>query len=230
MSTPHASHSDPRAEQLATWSAVFGAVIILSLAAASGSLFRAQHAAGATSLGAFSKTVAFLAPFVAPLVATRLRSLELQRAVWLSCGVLALVLGGLTIFSGVGFLLIASAAGLLAAWWLSRGESGLWGSVRAIAVSAWLLLAFGGALAGLSLRETPACWESGGNGWGATVTIEECSSDVVDDTEGVLALAGVVAGFAGLALVSRHGRDSPPSMPGSRSSAPASPDRVPSTL
>jgi hypothetical protein len=228
MSTSHPSHLDPRAEQLATWSAVFGAVITLSLAAASGSLLLAQRTAGATSLGAVGQTVALTAPFVASLVATRLTSTDLQRAVWLSCGVLALVLGGLTVFSGVGFFIIAAAVGLLAAWWLSRDQAGVLGSVQAIAVSVWLMLSFGGAFAGQRLRETPACWDSGGNGWVASDTANECRSDIVDDTEGGLALAGVVAGFGGLALLSRRRRADQLSGRGPGSSLPASPDHAPS--
>lgn len=179
-------------------------------------------------LGAFGETVAFLTPFVAPLVATRLRSPELQRSIWLSCGVLALIIGGLTAFSGVGFFIIAAAVGLLATWWLSRDQAGVSGSVQAIAVSVWLLLSFGGALAGLRLRETPACWDNAGNGWVAADTANECRSDIVDDTEGGLALASVVAGFGGLALLSRRSRADQLSGPGPGSSLPASPDHAPS--
>jgi hypothetical protein len=127
---------------------------------------------------------------------------------------LALVLGGLTIFNGVGFFIIAVAVGLLWAWWSSRGQASVWGPARGIAVSVWLLLSFGGALAGLWLRDTPACWDSDVNVWVASDTANECSSDLIDDTEGGLALAGVVVGFAGLALLTRRGRESRSSVAG----------------
>jgi hypothetical protein len=63
-----------------------------------------------------------------------------------------------------------------------------------------MLFWFVGALAGSWLRETPVCWDASDNGSGRSAknmtTI--CSSDVTDNVEGVLALAGVAIGFSGV--------------------------------
>ncbi len=208
MTDTLSSQQDRRPERIATWSAAGGLVVAVSIAAITGNLFLDQRAAGATTLGAVGLTVALAAPFLASLAARRVREVALRRAIWFASGVLALVLGGLTIFSGIGWFFAAAAVGLIAAWWLSRGDAGARGAARAIAVSAWLLLSLGGALAGLWLRETPMCWDAGAAapGWVAAGTASACMSDIVDDRDGLLALTAVAVGFVGLALLTRGGR------------------------
>jgi hypothetical protein len=205
-STPVPRH-DIEPGHIAAWSAVVGLLTVLLIGALSGRLLLDERAGGTTVFGALGFIVAFMAPFVATLASFLARTTELRRSIWLVSGALALVLGGLTIFSGVGLLLGAVGVGLISAWWLAKGQAGIFGSARSIALAGWLLLWLGGALAALWLHETPVCWNSGANssGWVAARLPNDCWSDIIDDTEGVLALVGVAMGLAGMALIVRNG-------------------------
>ena len=113
-------------------------------------------------------------------------------------------MGAMTIFS-VGFLLLAAGAGLIFAWWQTKGEPGTQGETRSIVLTGWVFFWLGAALAALQLRETPMCWSESVGSWEASRTQGGCTSDIVDDTEGLLAFSGVVMGFAGMAFIGRGG-------------------------
>jgi hypothetical protein len=110
----------PFAHPLALWSAVLGLIVgTATLLAATGlSASPGDEAPEVRRIGVL--LVAFTGPFLLALASLRLSSPSAQRVVWLIAGLLALVSGGMTIFSGVGFFLIAAGAGLIAAWWISR--------------------------------------------------------------------------------------------------------------
>lgn len=72
--------------------------------------------AGAGTLVPVTVTIASLAgPYLLALAALRLRSPGVQRALWLACGLAALVPGWVLLASGVGVFLTAAGLGLLAA-------------------------------------------------------------------------------------------------------------------
>src|SRR5688500_14641545 len=208
-----ASAPRPRDEhaagRIASSSAIGGFLAALALTALSGRLALNERAGGATVLGALGISVAILAPFVASLASFLTRGQELRRSVWLASGVLALCLGGITIFSGFGLVFGMVGVGLISAWWFTKSRAGLLGRARSIALTGWLLLWLGGALPVLWLRETPVCWNSTatGSGWEteASPPSSACMSDIVDNTEGPLALVCVVIGLAGMTLIVRGG-------------------------
>jgi hypothetical protein len=200
MADGPARRQDHDPDRLAAWSAIGGLVATMMVVALSGRFALGQRASGDTTLGALGSAVAFAAPFVAALVSFFVRDRDVRRAVWAACGLVALILGGLTIFGGVGWLFGAAGVGLLSAWWKTRNPDGDLASVRGVVVTVWMLFWFVGALAGSWLRETPVCWDASDNGSGRSAknmtTI--CSSDVTDNVEGTLALAGVAIGFSGV--------------------------------
>lgn len=110
-----------------------------------------------------------------------------------------------------------------AVWWLMKSPVGWLGPARAITLTGWLLLWLGSALAVLWLRETPMCWASTANGvgWvaGMSSVGNRCTSDIVDTTEGLLALICVVIGLVGMLSIVR-GRNGDGA--GARGSVPAS--------
>jgi hypothetical protein len=197
-----APRQDHGPERLAAWSAIAGLLTMVVVIMLSERLSSGQRASGDTALGALGSSFALAAPFVVALASLFVRDVEVRRAVWVASGLLALFLGGLTIFSGVGWLFGAAGIGLLSAWWQTRDRSGSLASWRGVALTVWLIVWFGGALAASWLRETPLCWDASANGSGRSAenTTTMCSSDITDDVEGVLALAGVAVGFAGMAF------------------------------
>ena len=201
---------DRGGEAIAVWSAVVGLATAILVAAVTGRFLLDQHASAATTIGNLGFLLAILAPFATALISSILPVAAVRRSIWLAAGVLALVLGGLTIASGVGWLFGLAGGGFVWAWWQSRDTAGLFGSPRSIAVTGWLVLWFGGALWATSLRETPACWNDSGAdaGWVATRSSGDCVSDIIDDREGLLALASVMIGLVGLALMAQ-GHDAP---------------------
>lgn len=197
---------DPGAERLAAWSAGIGFLGSLVVAAVSGRLLLDERAGGASILGALGFSVAWTAPFIASLASFLSHDPQLRRTVWLATGVLAMALGGLTLFSGVWLLFGPAGGGLIAAWWMSRGRVGWLRPAQNVLVTTWLLVLLGGALAVLWLQETPACWQATATGgsWVAASSTE-CASDIINDLEGLLALIGVAVGLAGLAVMGRDG-------------------------
>jgi hypothetical protein len=202
---------EPRDERLAVgiaaWSAAGGLLVALALAAFSGRLVLDEREGAATALGALGFSVAFLAPFFVSSASFLMRNKELRRSVWLASGALALYLGWLTIFGGVGLVFAAAGAGLLSAWWLTKGRAGWLGPPPSIALVGWQLLWLGGALTVLWLRETPVCWDPTANGLGwvaeTVPASNECTSDIIDTTEGLLALVCVVVGLAGMVAIAK---------------------------
>lgn len=205
MADRPAPRQDHGPERLAAWSAIGGLLTMVVVIVLSERLSPGQRPSGDTTLGALGSSVALAAPFVAALASLFVQEVEARRAVWLAGGLLALILGGLTIFGGVGWLVGAAGVGLLSAWWQTRNRSGSLASWWGVALAVWLLVCFGGALAALWLRETPVCWDASATGSGrASESITTiCSSDITDDVEGGLALAGVAIGFAGMAFNKR---------------------------
>jgi hypothetical protein len=203
MADGFAPRQDHGPERLAAWSALGGLLTMLTVVALSVRFALGQRASGDTMLGALGSSVAIAAPFVAALASFLVREREVRRAIWAACGLLSLILGGLTIFSGVGWLIGAAGVGLLSAWWQTRDRAGDLASARGVIVTVWKLIWFGSALAALWLHETPVCWEVSANGTGRSAenVTTICSSDITDDVEGVLALAGVAIGFAGMAFI-----------------------------
>lgn len=214
------------AQLIATWSAAGGAVAVLLLSAISGRLRFDQQSGAATLLGSLGFTVAMLAPFVLALGARMRRAPLVRRAAWLASGTLAIMLGIMTLFNGLGWWFGVTAIGLLAAWRISRPHAQNRGSARPLIVAAWLILWLGSALWALDLRGTPACWnESGaGSGWLPVATTGSCTSDIVDDSEGLLALACVAVGFAGAALLAQDRGSGKQSAHIGRSTREASPE------
>ena len=204
--TPHDDHG---ATRIAAWSALGGLLAGLAVPAISGRLALDEHAAGATALGALGFTIALLAPFVAAFASFLTPNPAVRRSVWLASGVLAWGLGVLTIFSGFWLVFAMVGVGLVSAWWRTRSGAGSWGPARSLVLTGWLLLWLGGALPMLWLRETPASWDpsANGSGWVARTSLSsaEWASDIVDNTEGLLALGCVVIGLAGMALLGRGG-------------------------
>ena len=188
--------------------AAMGIFLVLAITVISSGLLLGERVGRDPVIGEAGFGVAFFVPFLIALVALRLQSHESRRAVWLASGVLAVLLAGLTIAS-LGMLIGVVGIGLIAAWWLAKGDARVLGSWRAIALTGWLLLWLGGALAVLGLRETPVCWTSGAeNGhWvaGTSATTGGCTSDIVDSMEGGLALVAVAIGLAGMALIVQGG-------------------------
>lgn len=196
-----------RADRRVVWSAAGGLLTALLVVAITGRLTLDEQANSDTTLGALGLSAAFMAPFVASFASFLVRDVKIRRAVWLAGGVLALILGGLTIFSGVGWLFGAAGAGLLSAWWQSRGGVALLGPPRAVALIAWLILCLCGALGVLWLRQTPVCRDAiahGPNQAMESITTT-CNSDITDDAEGLLALGGIAIGFTGMAVIVRGG-------------------------
>lgn len=200
---------DREGEAIALWSAVIGLATAILVAAVTGRFLLGQHASAATIMGDLGFLLAIFAPFATALVSSVV-PVAARRSIWLAAGVLALVLGGLTFASGVGWLFAVADGGFVWAWWRTRDTAGLFGAPRSIAVTGWLVLWFGGALWATSLRTTPACWnDSGSNpGWVAARSSDDCVSDIIDDREGLLALAGVTISLVGLALMAQ-GYDAP---------------------
>jgi hypothetical protein len=204
MVNASASSLDPVAGKIAAWSAVVGFLTAIMIAAISGRLSLAERE-GASVLGDLGAMAAFMAPFVAVLASFLSHDLEVRRAFWLAGGVLALILAGFSIFSGLWILFGPVGAGLFSAWWLTKGRAGLLGPARSIALTSWLILCLGFALGVLHLRETPGCWSATeyGPDSEALSTNEVCWSDRIDDTEGLFALGGVALGLAGMAFLAR---------------------------
>lgn len=194
--------------RIAGWFALLGLSAALGVAALTGRIVLDERAGDATELGALGFTVTFAAPFVAALASLLVHDIEVRRAAWLAAGVLAVVLAVLTVFSGIGWLFGVAGAGLLLAWWVSKGRGGSFGSVWNVALAGWLIVWFGGALWALWSRETPVCWNGAaiGAGWVTAATPNECTSDIFDDMEGVLALGAVAIGLGGAALLRRANR------------------------
>jgi hypothetical protein len=163
-----------------------------------------QEESEATTLGAIGFVVVLAAPFVLVLLASFLPDAEQQRSVWLASAMLALIIGGLSIFSvGVLFLIVAGA--LSWAWWSGRSPDGWIRDRMAIVATLWIVLAFGGALRLLWWRETPDCWLTGADGerWlaGQPATAAICVSDIIDATEEALVLTAVALGIVGALVI-----------------------------
>jgi hypothetical protein len=148
------------AGRIAAWAALLGLAAALLVAAISGRLALGEHTDGATIIGNVGSIVNFVAPFVAVLAAFLSDSSAFRRSVWLASGLLALALAVLTVFSGVWLLFAPAGIGLLVAWWQSKEHSGVLGPLNGLALTAWLLIWLGGALAVLHVRETPGCWSA----------------------------------------------------------------------
>lgn len=195
---------DPIAGRIAAGSAGLGLVAAVTIAAVSSRLGLNERATGATVLGAIGFIIAFAAPFVAALLAFRFRELETRRAVWLASGILSLALAVLTLFGGLWLLFGPVGVGLVVAWRLARGTEGASSSGRPRLLTAWLILWLAAAIwFVLFFRVTPACWQDAG--WVAGSTGAECRTDIMDTGEGLLALAGVVIGLAGLFVLGQRG-------------------------
>jgi len=210
MARPPQPRPEHGAERVVAWSAAGGLLTALALAALSGRLALDERDGSATTLGALGFSVAFAAPFVAALASFLARNEGLRRSVWLASGVLALCLGVLTVFGGVGLVFGVAGVGLVTAWWLARGQAGTSDQLlRSIALTGWLLVWLAGALGLLWLRETPACWSAAANGFGwvagPSPTGNHCTSDIIDTTEGLLALVCATIGLAGMIPIVRGG-------------------------
>ncbi len=192
--------------RLARWAAVGGLASALLTAFLNRTLLLDEEASGATTLGAIGFVVVLAAPFVLVLLASFLQDTEQRRSVWLAGAALALVVAGLSIFSvGVLFLIVAGALGW--AWWSGRSPAGVIRDRISLVATLWIVLALGGALRLLWWRETPACWLTGADGarWsaGQPSGAATCVSDIIDATEGALALAAVAVGIVGALVL--HG-------------------------
>lgn len=213
--------SDNSSTRVALVAAVGGLASALLTAFLKRTLALDEEASEATTLGALAFVVGITAPFLFALIAPFLPAPEQRRAVWLASALLALVIGGLSIFSvGVLFLIVAGALGW--AWWSARDAERLIRDRIAIIATLWIVLALGGALRLLWWRETPACWATGPGGvrWSTVNPTggETCVSDIIDSTEGALALTAVALGVVGIVAIieiwNRHA-SSPARIPGS---------------
>jgi hypothetical protein len=208
-------------EGLARWAAVAGLVSALLTEFLNRTLMLDEEASEATTLGALAFVVVITAPFLFALSASFLPATEQRRAVWLASALLALVIGGLSIFSvGVLFLIVAGA--LAWAWWATRSPGGWIRDRLSFMLTLWIVLSLGSSLRLLWWRETPACWVAGPGGvrWSTVNPTggETCVSDIIDSTEGALALTAVALGVVGIVAIieiwNRHA-SSPARIPGS---------------
>jgi hypothetical protein len=156
----------------------------------------------ATKLGAIGFTAVFIAPLLLPVASFRLRNINRRRSVWLGCALFSLLLAGLTVFS-VGWLFLFVSGLLSWAWWISRRRRPVERTWISPLLTCWIVLAFGGALWLLFLRDTPMCWN--GSSWTSSSSAghADCTSDIIDSLESALALGSIALGFAGVAAILR---------------------------
>jgi hypothetical protein len=206
MSDPSSMSRGAGAGSLAAWSAIGGLVVAMGLGLISGRLSVDQQLAGTTALGAIGFSITFAAPFVAAIASFAISSVALRRAIWLATGLVSFVLSALTLFSGIGVLFAAAGVGLVSAWWMTRTPSHLVPSARALMLSGWLILWLSAATAALWVQATPMCWNADANGmgrWEPSSTMSSCWSDIIDDTEGGLAVLGVALAAGGAVVIVR---------------------------
>ncbi|MFN8593657.1 MAG: hypothetical protein U0031_19520 [Thermomicrobiales bacterium] len=198
MGESKAQHNESSAQRIATWSAALGMVAAMLIAAVSGRLLLDQRMSAATVLGSLGFTAAMVAPFVPALVSHRIRTPDVRRAVWMASGTLAIVLGVLALWNGIGWIFGVAAVGLLVAWRSSRTRAREPHAARPTLLAAWLIFWLAAALWVLDLRQTPACWNerAAGSGWLLGSAAGSCASDIIDDSEGMLAMACVAVGLA----------------------------------
>ncbi len=174
------------------WAATGGVFCALLVASLSGALFLDERDSTATTLGAVAFATLFVTPFLVVLASFLLQDTEQQRSVWLAGAVLALVLAGFTIFSGIGLLFLFVAGVLGWAWWDARSSGAPTRNWLSWLLTLWIVLSLGGSLWLLWWRETPMCWATTGNesAWSSTGSANPgpCTSDIFDTTEGALAL------------------------------------------
>ncbi|MFL5759860.1 MAG: hypothetical protein ACJ789_08975 [Thermomicrobiales bacterium] len=154
----------------------------------------------ATTLGALGFAAAIVAPLLLLIGSFRLRDDAQRRAVWLGCGLFAIILAAITMFSvGSVFLVLAGILGW--AWWTTRRTSPSFRTWTSSLLSGWIVGASTIALWMLFLRDTPMCWNASGWSPTASATHVDCTSDIVDSLEGALALGVLALGFAGVTAI-----------------------------
>jgi len=194
-------------QRAAIGAAVGGLCVTLLIAAVNGAITLDEQESSATTLGALAFMVALAAPFLIVVLASILFETQLQRPIWLAGALLTLVLGGITIFSGIGVLFICVGGALLWDWWGARlGTAAGW-QLKPALLSLLIVASLGSSLVFLWFRETPMCWgtSEGDSGWIASSSTgsgsELCASDIIDNTEAALSLTSIAVGLVGTWLI-----------------------------
>jgi hypothetical protein len=190
--------------RIALWAAVVGLGFGLLISAVNGTLSFDERTSNATTLGGIAFVAVFTVPFLAVIASYGLHDLDQRRAVWLGAAGAVAILGVLAIFS-IGVVFLCVAAVLVIAWLEARGRRAEGWRWEAAALMLWIIQFFGGAVWLLLLwrRDTPRCWSGSESTATGPREWRSCSSDIIDTTEGALALGAVALGITGAVVILR---------------------------